>query len=154
MITPISLKAVLLITLIKMIKSSYMIKMITSILPRGAFFGEAGGWERPLFFLPEEKVFYYHFFSPLLYHFLPLSFLPEEKVLIIVVTNLCMMSLMSLIVTGYNLKLLWQALKIEEYDWYGYGETYGSEAQLRSDYRYKQVWVWIGWVFGCLGQTK
>ena len=68
--------------------------------------------------------------------------------LIIVVTNLCMMSLMSLIVTGYNLKLLWQALKIEEYDWYGYGETYGSEAQLRSDYRYKQVWVWIGWVFG------
>ena len=63
MITPISLKAVLLITLIKMIKSMYMIKMITSISPRGAFFGEAGGWERPLFFLPEEKVFYYHFFN-------------------------------------------------------------------------------------------
>ena len=146
MITPISLKAVLLITLIKMIKSMYMFKMITSISPRGAFFGEAGGWERPLFFLPEEKVFYYHF--------LTFFFLPEEKMLIIVVTNLCMMSLMSLIVTGYNLKLLWQALKIEEYDWYGYGETYGSEAQLRSDYRYKQVWVWIGWVFGCLGQTR
>ena len=36
---------------------------------------------------------------------------------------------------------LWQALKIEEYDWYGYGETYGSEAELRSNYRYKQVWV-------------
>ena len=36
---------------------------------------------------------------------------------------------------------LWQALKIEEYDWYGYGETYGSEAQLRTNYRYKQVWV-------------
>ena len=51
------------------------IRMITSISPRGAFFGEAGGWERPLFFFPEEKV------------------------LIIV-----MISLMSLIITAYNCK--------------------------------------------------
>ena len=35
----------------------------------------------------------------------------------------------------------WQDLNIEEYDWYGYGETYGSEAKLRTDYRYKQVRV-------------
>ena len=34
-----------------------------------------------------------------------------------------------------------QDLNIEEYDWYGYGETYGSEAKLRTDYRYKQVRV-------------
>ena len=30
-------------------------------------------------------------------------------------------------------------MNVEEYDWYGYGETYGSEAKLRTDYRYKQV---------------
>jgi len=62
---------------------------------RGAFFGEAGGWERPQFFLPEEE----------------------------------------------------KALKIEEYDWYGYGETYGSEAELRTNYRYKQVLEeeWAQW---------
>ena len=35
---------------------------------------------------------------------------------------------------------LWQDLKLEKYDWYGYGETYGSDAELRSNYRYKQVW--------------
>ena len=47
------------------------------------------------------------------------------------------------------MKLLWQVLNIEEYDWYGYGETYGSDAELRTNYRYKQVWVWMGvWVFG------
>ena len=34
-----------------------------------------------------------------------------------------------------------QDLNVEEYDWYGYGETYGSEAKLRTDYRYKQVRV-------------
>ena len=90
--------------------------MLIIILVRGAFFGEAGGWERPQFFLPEEKV------------------------LIIVITNLPM-----------SLIILWQALKIEEYDWYGYGETYGSEAKLRHNYRYKQVWVWMGTY---LGETR
>ena len=79
--------------------------MITVFLVRGAFFGEAGGWERPQFFLPEEKVQ-----------------IPPS----VIIDHRCSQS-------------SWQDLKLEKYDWYGYGETYGSDAELRSNYRYKQV---------------
>jgi len=67
-------------------RNRFLSPLHTAMAERGAFFGESGGWERPQFFLPEEK-----------------------------------------------------DLNIEEYDWYGYGETYGSEAKLRTDYRYKQI---------------
>ena len=60
---------------------------------------------------------------------------------IIVIINLQIYDIMPHVPHHHSKSFLWQALKIEEYDWYGYGETYGSEAELRTNYRYKQVWV-------------
>ena len=96
-------------------------------MSRGAFFGESGGWERPQFFLPEEKV----------------NKIIRMNSLNIIIDNLantfvqfwCYMAIIHLSF------IIAQDLNIEEYDWYGYGETYGSEAKLRTDYRYKQVRV-------------
>ena len=59
----------------------------------------------------------------------------EKKVLIILIINVFHMD-----DRPHHSSQLWQgALNIEEYDWYGYGETYGRKAELRPNYRYKQV---------------